>query len=56
MTDMKQALSPEHDQPSARLLTKVGRSPDSGQLHDARVEPICRKYLELRYRMLPYLI
>ena len=29
--------------------------PDSGQLHDARVEPICRKYLELRYRMLPYL-
>jgi alpha-glucosidase (family GH31 glycosyl hydrolase) len=29
--------------------------PDAGQLHDARVEPICRKYLELRYRMLPYL-
>jgi alpha-glucosidase (family GH31 glycosyl hydrolase) len=29
--------------------------PDSGQLHDERVEPICRKYLELRYRMLPYL-
>jgi alpha-glucosidase/alpha-D-xyloside xylohydrolase len=29
--------------------------PDSNQLHDARVEPICRKYLELRYRMLPYL-
>jgi alpha-glucosidase (family GH31 glycosyl hydrolase) len=29
--------------------------PDSRQLHDARVEPICRKYLELRYRMLPYL-
>jgi alpha-glucosidase (family GH31 glycosyl hydrolase) len=29
--------------------------PDSGQLHNARVEPICRKYLELRYRMLPYL-
>jgi alpha-glucosidase (family GH31 glycosyl hydrolase) len=29
--------------------------PDSGQLHDTRVEPICRKYLELRYRMLPYL-
>jgi alpha-glucosidase/alpha-D-xyloside xylohydrolase len=24
-------------------------------LHDARVETICRKYLELRYRMLPYL-
>jgi len=29
--------------------------PDSNQLHDTRVEPICRKYLELRYRMLPYL-
>ncbi len=29
--------------------------PDSGQLHNAQVEPICRKYLELRYRMLPYL-
>lgn len=29
--------------------------PDSSQLHDPRVEPICRKYLELRYRMLPYL-
>jgi len=29
--------------------------PDSSQLHDPRVETICRKYLELRYRMLPYL-
>jgi alpha-glucosidase (family GH31 glycosyl hydrolase) len=29
--------------------------PDPSQLHDERVEPICRKYLELRYRMLPYL-
>jgi alpha-glucosidase/alpha-D-xyloside xylohydrolase len=29
--------------------------PDSSQLHDARVEPICRKFLELRYRLLPYL-
>ncbi|MGA8441108.1 MAG: TIM-barrel domain-containing protein [Candidatus Sulfotelmatobacter sp.] len=29
--------------------------PDASQLHDALVEPICRKYLELRYRMLPYL-
>lgn len=29
--------------------------PDPSQLHDTRVEPICRKYLELRYRMLPYL-
>jgi alpha-glucosidase (family GH31 glycosyl hydrolase) len=29
--------------------------PDSSQLHNQQVEPICRKYLELRYRMLPYL-
>jgi alpha-glucosidase (family GH31 glycosyl hydrolase) len=29
--------------------------PDPSQLHDARVERICRKYLELRYRLLPYL-
>lgn len=29
--------------------------PDATQLHNPQVEPICRKYLELRYRMLPYL-
>jgi alpha-glucosidase (family GH31 glycosyl hydrolase) len=29
--------------------------PDVSELHNAAVEPICRKYLELRYRMLPYL-
>jgi alpha-glucosidase (family GH31 glycosyl hydrolase) len=29
--------------------------PGASQLHDARVEVICRRYLELRYRMLPYL-
>jgi alpha-glucosidase/alpha-D-xyloside xylohydrolase len=29
--------------------------PDASQLHDVRVESICKKYLELRYRMLPYL-
>jgi alpha-glucosidase (family GH31 glycosyl hydrolase) len=29
--------------------------PDPSQLHNEHVEPICRKYLELRYRMLPYL-
>jgi alpha-glucosidase (family GH31 glycosyl hydrolase) len=32
-----------------------GATPGESQLHDARVEPICRKYLDLRYRMLPYL-
>jgi len=29
--------------------------PDSNQLHNPQVETICRKYLELRYRLLPYL-
>ena len=29
--------------------------PDATELHNTQVEPICRKYLDLRYRMLPYL-
>lgn len=33
----------------------LGDWPPPQNLHDARVEPICRKYLELRYRMLPYI-
>jgi alpha-glucosidase/alpha-D-xyloside xylohydrolase len=28
--------------------------PDRSELRNAEVEPICRKYLELRYRLLPY--
>jgi alpha-glucosidase/alpha-D-xyloside xylohydrolase len=28
--------------------------PDARELHNAAVEPICRKYLDLRYRLLPY--
>jgi alpha-glucosidase len=28
--------------------------PDPAELHNAEVEPICRKFLELRYRLLPY--
>ena len=32
-----------------------GATPDASQLHNPQVEIICRKYLELRYRMLPYL-
>jgi alpha-glucosidase/alpha-D-xyloside xylohydrolase len=28
--------------------------PDPSELHNAAVEPICRKYLEQRYRLLPY--
>ena len=34
---------------------KRGAIPDANQLHNPEVEPICRKYLELRYRLLPYL-
>jgi alpha-glucosidase/alpha-D-xyloside xylohydrolase len=29
--------------------------PDPAELHNPDVEPICREYLELRYRMLPYI-
>ena len=29
--------------------------PDPSELHNAAIEPICKKYLELRYRMMPYL-
>jgi alpha-glucosidase (family GH31 glycosyl hydrolase) len=28
--------------------------PDEAELRNAAVEPVCRKYLELRYRLLPY--
>jgi alpha-glucosidase/alpha-D-xyloside xylohydrolase len=28
--------------------------PSESELHNADVEPICKKYLELRYRLLPY--
>ena len=28
--------------------------PEKSELNNAEVEPICRKYLELRYRLLPY--
>lgn len=30
-------------------------TPDASELHNPQVEPICRKFLELRYRLLPYL-
>ncbi|HJY34360.1 MAG TPA: glycoside hydrolase family 31 protein, partial [Vicinamibacterales bacterium] len=29
--------------------------PDSSELHNPHVEPVCRKYLEHRYRLLPYI-
>jgi alpha-glucosidase (family GH31 glycosyl hydrolase) len=30
------------------------RNVDPTELHNAAVEPVCKKYLELRYRLLPY--
>jgi alpha-glucosidase (family GH31 glycosyl hydrolase) len=30
-------------------------NPDVAELHNPDVEPVCRKYLELRYRLMPYL-
>ena len=34
---------------------KAPAAPDPSELHNAQVEPICRRYLELRYRLMPYL-
>jgi len=35
--------------------TNGAADPDPSELHNARVEPIVKKYLELRYQMLPYI-
>lgn len=32
-----------------------GYHPDPSELHNTAVEPICKKYLELRYQLMPYL-
>jgi alpha-glucosidase/alpha-D-xyloside xylohydrolase len=37
---------------SGPVETKL--EPDPAELHNAAVEPICKQYLELRYRLLPY--
>ena len=38
------------------ITTYSGASlPSEAELHNAQVEPICRKYMELRYRLMPYL-
>ena len=37
----------------SRMIRSCCPTPD--QLHNAEVEGICRKYLDLRYRLLPYL-
>ncbi len=33
----------------------AGFKADPAEMHNAQVEPICRKYMELRYRLMPYL-
>jgi alpha-glucosidase (family GH31 glycosyl hydrolase) len=35
--------------------TEGSVAPDPSELHNPQVEPICRSYLELRYRLMPYL-
>jgi alpha-glucosidase/alpha-D-xyloside xylohydrolase len=43
-------------EPDEIVSTTAGAAnPDPSELHNAAVEPICRTFLELRYRMLPYL-
>jgi alpha-glucosidase/alpha-D-xyloside xylohydrolase len=32
-----------------------GFNPDPAELRNAAIEPVCKKYLELRYRLMPYL-
>ena len=45
-------LGPEEMEGTATI--RGSALPDTGELSNPRVEPICRKYLELRYRLLPY--
>ena len=35
--------------------TEGSAAPDPSELHNAQVEPICKRYLELRYRLMSYL-
>ncbi|MGH9144673.1 MAG: TIM-barrel domain-containing protein, partial [Vicinamibacterales bacterium] len=43
-------------EPDEIVSTTVGAAnPDPSELHNAAVEPICKTFLELRYRLLPYL-
>jgi alpha-glucosidase (family GH31 glycosyl hydrolase) len=35
--------------------TEGSTAPDISELHNDQVEPICRRYLELRYQLMPYL-
>ena len=40
--------------PSETGPTEERVVPDASELHNPQVEPICRNFLELRYRLLPY--
>jgi hypothetical protein len=51
-------LGPERHQSAniAEIRNYDGAAlPDASELHNPQVERVCRKYLELRYRLLPYL-
>jgi alpha-glucosidase/alpha-D-xyloside xylohydrolase len=41
--------------PTGDIAAETRFTIPEGEYHNAAVEPICRKYLELRYRLLPYL-
>ncbi|HWB85840.1 MAG TPA: TIM-barrel domain-containing protein [Bryobacteraceae bacterium] len=41
--------------PSEAGTSAGAADPDVSELHNAAVEPICRKYLDLRYQLMPYL-
>jgi alpha-glucosidase/alpha-D-xyloside xylohydrolase len=43
------------DELSATSYRAGAQNPPPSELRNAEVEPICRKYLELRYRLMPYL-
>ena len=54
--DAAPAVGLEQGEPSELTRRETpDYQPDASEYHNAAVEPICRKYLELRYRMLPYL-
>ena len=40
--------------PELESAPTFAAEPDVSELHNPNVEPICREYLELRYRLLPY--
>ena len=49
------AVGMEHRRARSQRDTELHIPDPDSELHNAAVEPICRKYLELRYRLMPYL-